>query len=624
FSTLPSVLLVATLFRLSLSITTTRLILLDADAGKIVDTFGNVVIQGNLVVGLVVFLIITIVQFVVITKGSERVAEVGARFTLDAMPGKQISIDGDLRAGSIDLEEAKRRRGLLEKESQLYGAMDGAMKFVKGDAIAGLIIIAVNLIGGIAIGVSQRGLPFSEAMQIYSVLTIGDGLVSQIPALFLSIASGAIVTRVASDDSEDLGSDISKQIFGNRQALQITSLVLIGFAMVPGFPTAIFLTLAAGAGFAGFIRKDKVDPAGMIREESFWADSMEAKSIAQLRSSTIVSLTLAEDLTGTIRPKEVNARLRSLRERYLSELGVPFPNFSIRFSPRLSEGTIAISIDDVPARLVVDKIEPERLLVEATSPQLTKLDIEHERASDSEQWLCWVDPEKIGQLEEHQLEAFEATGQLITILRYTLYRSAEAFIGLQETKAMLDDLSRSHLDLVTETQQVVPMLKINDIFRRLAAEQVPLRHLRLVLEALADWGQKEKDPGALSEHVRRALKRQICYQLSGGSNHLSAFLLQPTAEDLIRNSVRQTSSGTFLALDPETAKSICKEVEADASQMQIGLGRPVIITSPDVRVHLNTVLKQENLHFGVISRQELSAEAQINPMGYVGNLEKDS
>ena len=346
FTTLPSVLLIATLFRLSLSITTTRLILLQADAGSIIETFGNVVIAGDLIVGLVIFLIITIVQFVVITKGSERVAEVGARFTLDGMPGKQISIDSDLRSGTIDLVEAKQRRTLLEKESQLYGAMDGAMKFVKGDAIAGLIIIAVNLIGGISIGTFSRGMALGEASQVYSVLTIGDGLVSQIPALFLSIAAGAIVTRVTTDDSTDLGSDIARQLFQDRRALQIGAGVLAGFALIPGFPSAIFLSLAAAAGVVGFDLPGRWRRRGGDTHDDlhFWSEGSEALPVAMLHSSTTVTLRLADNLTEVIRPGDINARLREMRKRYAQEMGVPFPVFSIHFAPSLPPGRVEIQM----------------------------------------------------------------------------------------------------------------------------------------------------------------------------------------------------------------------------------------------------------------------------------------
>ncbi|WP_280138360.1 flagellar biosynthesis protein FlhA [Pseudovibrio denitrificans] len=262
-SAFPSILLLTTLFRLSLSITTTRLILLKADAGEIIDTFGNFVVQGNLVVGIVIFLILTIVNFLVITKGSERVAEVSARFSLDAMPGKQMSIDSDMRAGQIELDEAKRRRSKLEKESQLYGSMDGAMKFVKGDAIAGLIITAVNIIGGVIIGTSQHGMSAVDALDRYTILTIGDGLVAQIPALFISITAGFMVTRVSTDDSSDLGSDIAKQLNGEPKALMIAAAIMVGFALIPGFPSVIFLLLAAIFGSIAYfaMRRTKTQSA---------------------------------------------------------------------------------------------------------------------------------------------------------------------------------------------------------------------------------------------------------------------------------------------------------------------------------------------------------------------------
>ncbi|MBF2937397.1 SctV family type III secretion system export apparatus subunit PcrD, partial [Pseudomonas aeruginosa] len=252
FSVFPAVLLITTLFRLALSVSTTRMILLQADAGQIVNTFGSFVVGGNLVVGIIIFLIITIVQFLVITKGAERVAEVSARFSLDAMPGKQMSIDGDMRAGVIDVNEARARRAVIEKESQMFGSMDGAMKFVKGDAIAGLIIIVVNILGGIAIGVTQKGLSTADALQLYAVLTVGDGMVSQVPALLIAITAGIIVTRVSSDESADLGSDIGEQVVAQPKALLIGGLLLVLFGLIPGFPTLTFLALALLVGGGGY------------------------------------------------------------------------------------------------------------------------------------------------------------------------------------------------------------------------------------------------------------------------------------------------------------------------------------------------------------------------------------
>ena len=309
FSTLPSVILISTVFRLSLSISTTRLILVQADAGKIVSTFGEFVISGNLIVGLVVFLIITIVQFVVITKGSERVAEVSARFTLDALPGRQMSIDADLRNGDIDQAEAKRRRQLLQKESQLYGAMDGAMKFVKGDAIAGLVIIAVNLLGGVMVGTLQHGMSMGEALQVYSLLTVGDGLVAQIPALFMSITAGTIVTRVTTEETTNLGSDIAGQLMHNPRTLRLASIVLFGLGLVPGFPTVIFWLLGAilgGTGILFYVRDKKqveADDARRVEEAT-----KEIDGPASLPSQEVVGLSAWRRICSRLRKPRTSMR----------------------------------------------------------------------------------------------------------------------------------------------------------------------------------------------------------------------------------------------------------------------------------------------------------------------------
>ncbi len=617
FTTLPSVLLIATLFRLSLSITTTRLILVQADAGQIVETFGSLVIAGDLIVGLVVFLIITIVQFVVITKGSERVAEVGARFTLDGMPGKQISIDSDLRAGSIDLVEAKRRRTYLEKESQLYGAMDGAMKFVKGDAIAGLIIIAVNLLGGIGIGAFSRGMELRDAVQVYSLLTIGDGLVAQIPALFLSIAAGMIVTRVADEESKDLGTDISQQLLQDRRALQVGAVVLAGFALVPGFPTVIFLVLAALAGLYGFgvIGRfiNRGEPEGG-EKEVFWSDGVEELPAALLNSTTPVLIRLDASLADVIRPAEINQHLRALRERYAQEMGVPFPRFSIRFSDAVNDGAIHIDVNDVPASLPFARLRSSHLLVHATAQQLQ----EHKLPYDTEsEQFAWVANAQQAALNTHALTAMDAPAQLLYLFEKVLLQHAAQFVGIQETKAILDQAAQTHADLVSETQQVINLLRINDVLKRLLAEQVPIRHVRLILEALCEWGQKEKDPAALAEYARLALRRQICHRLSLGSGKLSVLMLDSKVEDTARNNVRQTSSGVFLALDSQYRKSLLESLRQQLAALPVQPTPYVVLTTADLRPHLYRMFFEDGLVITVLARTELPPEVNVITMGHI-------
>ena len=363
FFAFPAVLLLTTLFRLALSISTTRLVLLQADAGAIIDTFGNFVVAGNLVVGIVIFLIITIVQFLVITKGAERVAEVSARFSLDAMPGKQMSIDGDMRAGVIDMDEARRRREKVEKESQLYGSMDGAMKFVKGDAIAGLIIIAVNLVGGLVIGMTQRGLALEEAVQIYSILTIGDGLVAQIPALLIAMTAGVIVTRVSTEETENLASDIGQQFGAQPKALLVAAGLMVAFSLIPGFPTKTFLALAAVTGGAGLLLLRSVSRRKADEGESRITSvltpvsteaSSEAEVDAQLRGEQEITLgaPLLVDISASVQEhldmRALNREAARVRRALYLDLGVPFPGVHVRFNENLPERVYAILLQEIP------------------------------------------------------------------------------------------------------------------------------------------------------------------------------------------------------------------------------------------------------------------------------------
>lgn len=358
FSSFPSVLLVTTLFRLGISIATTRLILLQGDAGSIINTFGNFVVGGNLVVGLVVFLILTIVQFVVITKGAERVAEVAARFSLDAMPGKQMSIDGDMRAGTIDMQEAKRRRRDVEKESQLYGAMDGAMKFVKGDAIAGIIIVTVNLLGGMLIGMMQRDMTAAKAVQTYSILSIGDGLIAQIPALFIAICSGIIVTRVQADDGpSNVGKDIGAQVLGQPKALLIGGCIALGMGLIPGMPIGVFAVLAIiliGLGIGLRPRREVNATTGEVTEVPALQASSGPEPVKkndgtdEFVPTVPLILDVAQSMRSSMDPAVLNEELIGIRRSLYYEMGVPFPGIHLRFSERMEEGVYQILLSEVP------------------------------------------------------------------------------------------------------------------------------------------------------------------------------------------------------------------------------------------------------------------------------------
>ena len=449
FSSFPSVLLVTTLFRLGISIATTRLILLQGDAGHIIFTFGNFVVGGNLVVGLVVFLILTIVQFVVITKGAERVAEVAARFSLDAMPGKQMSIDGDMRAGTIDMEEAKRRRGIVEKESQLYGAMDGAMKFVKGDAIAGLIIVAVNLLGGIVIGTMQRGMTAADAAKTYSVLTIGDGLIAQIPALFIAICAGMIVTRVQSGDGpSNVGKDIGQQVMAQPRALMIAAAVALGMGLIPGMPLPVFLTLAVVIGTIGFVimrgtRRVVDEKTGEVTEVPAMQPAGEkpkkktADGSEEFAPTVPLLMDVAAGLQQAFDADVLNDELLKIRRALYFDLGVPFPGIQLRFNEGLPPESYNILLSEVPVSQ--GRLRPGYLLVRESVANLSALQIAYE---EDRKFLphiptLWVD----GALREPLSRAgipFMDPSQVLTYhLAFVLKKYSADFIGIQETRFLL-------------------------------------------------------------------------------------------------------------------------------------------------------------------------------------------
>lgn len=629
FSSFPSVLLVTTLFRLGISIATTRLILLQGDAGHIIFTFGNFVVGGNLVVGLVVFLILTIVQFVVITKGAERVAEVAARFSLDAMPGKQMSIDGDMRAGTIDMEEAKRRRGIVEKESQLYGAMDGAMKFVKGDAIAGLIIVAVNLLGGIVIGTMQRGMTAADAAKTYSVLTIGDGLIAQIPALFIAICAGMIVTRVQSGDGpSNVGKDIGQQVMAQPRALMIAAAVALGMGLIPGMPLPVFLTLAVVIGTIGLVimrgtRRVVDEKTGEVTEVPAMQPAGEkpkkktADGSEEFAPTVPLLMDVAAGLQQAFDADVLNDELLKIRRALYFDLGVPFPGIQLRFNEGLPPESYNILLSEVPVSQ--GRLRPGYLLVRESVANLSALQIAYE---EDRKFLphiptLWVD----GALREPLSRAgipFMDPSQVLTYhLAFVLKKYSADFIGIQETRFLLSAMEGRFPDLVKESTRVLPIQKIAEILQRLVSEDISVRNLRAILESLIEWGQKEKDSVLLTEYVRSTLKRHISYKYSSGQNILPAYLLAPSIEDTVRGAVRQTSAGSYLSLDPAVSKRLVENIKKTVGDIGGNAQRPVLLTSMDIRRYLRKMIEQDLYDLPVLSYQELTQEINIQPLARI-------
>lgn len=613
FSVFPSLLLMTTLFRLALTISTTRLILLQADAGEIIYTFGSFAVGGNLGVGMIVFLIITVVQFIVITKGSERVAEVGARFSLDGMPGKQMSIDGDLRAGMIDAREARRQRALVQKESQLYGAMDGAMKFVKGDAIAGIIITIVNILGGAAVGVFMHGMSAGESMSTYALLSIGDGLISQIPALLISITAGIIVTRVPGEQQQNLAKDITDQITKYPQALLLAACVLIVFALIPGFPFVYFLLLAAAIfGCSGWLKKQRHIQAshpgfaGRDPELGFAPDNEGSRESARefKPGATPLTVQVAADL---LRAGTLPQSLGILRWTLFDRLGIALPDIQAQEQVDLPSGTLRVLLYLEPVLSVM--LHENMQLADVATPaqalaqQTDDLPFNNLR-------LQWFDASTARALAATGVALYEGDARVAHCVSLVIERYASDFIGVQETRYLMDAMEGKYAELVKEVQRQLPIGKIADVLQRLVSEGVSIRDLRSIFEALIEWAPREKDPLMITEYVRMALRRHITARYRANQVAISGWVIGDRIEGMIRESIRQTSAGSYSSLSPQDNEAILSAIRSAFEQRKSHNG--VLLTAIDVRRFLRKLVERELYHLPVLSLQEVSDESGLH------------
>jgi type III secretion protein V len=579
FASFPSVLLLTTLFRLSLSIAITRLILLDADAGHIIETFGQLVVGGNLVVGIVVFLIITVVQFIVIAKGAERVAEVAARFTLDAMPGKQLSIDSDLRSGLVDKDEARRRRRHLEVESQLHGALDGAMKFVKGDSIAGIVIIIINMLGGLAIGVLQRGLPLGDAVQTYSILTIGDGLVGQIPALLSAIAAGLIVTRTAGEDTDEhLGASIAREIRRHPRVVMTGGVLAFLLALVPGFPWPVFL--AFGVAMTG---------------AALWARRQSSAVVRNLLTRAGLALPAA--------PAQPTSNGRDLE---------PLPELVLEVAPELMSSAGAERLTAVAMR-AVDLVR-EEFGAPIANPVLRANGGLSGNVFRLTSFGVTIGE---GDLSAGLDPAADIDTRLTQALGRALRRQLAQFAGIQETSNLLTRWSRDYPDLVKEMLRAAAPQRVSEVLRRLLDEGIPIRQLRDIFEAITDVCARERDVVLATEYVRIALRRQITQRYIGADRSISALIAHPELEDTLRQAARASGQPGQVAVDPRLLQRVSAEIAAIRNEIGAVFGRVVMLCSMDVRRHLRKITEAEYFELPVLSFQELSGDVPVIPVGQV-------
>ncbi len=622
-SSFPALLLFTTLYRLSLNIASTKSILLHAEAGHIIQSFGELVVGGNLVVGLVVFIIISTVQFIVIAKGSERVAEVGARFTLDAMPGKQMSIDADLRANIITADDARQRRGALAMESKLHGGMDGAMKFVKGDAIAALIITMINIIAGIAVGVMYHGMTSGQAANHFSVLSIGDAMVSQIPSLLISVAAGVIITRVADEvnpQAESLGDEIGRQLSTSSRALYLTSILLIGFALVPGFPWELFLAFAIILSIAGY-RLGKRNPSGKKGPTNDNPVPALQRAGSKNAASPILSsppaftcavgVRLSAEIIERLRTNALNAAFEVERNALQEELGLPFPGITLWKAEGMPTNTYEVLLHDVPqakSMLPEDKV----MVPEAHTNSDIQVHCELVHNAGGQEKSYWITKKEAS---AHTFKTWSIEQVMARHIVGLLRKHASLFIGIQETQWILDQLNLEYPGLVNEVQKVLPLQRISEVFRRLLEEYVPVRNIRNITESLIYWGPKEKDMLLLTEYVRGDLSRFIAHRAANGGRHLKAILLDLEVEQHIRQSIRQTPTGNYLALPPEQANELIQRIGHMAQGHQDST--MALITSMDIRRYVRRLIEPHLGWIPVYSYQELGEHVELQPLGRI-------
>jgi flagellar biosynthesis protein FlhA len=616
-SAFPSIILIATLFRLGLNVSSTRLILSDGEAGSVIAAFGSFVIGGSLVVGLVVFLILVVIQFVVITNGSNRVAEVAARFTLDALPGKQMAIDADLNAGIIDEDQARQRRVDTAAEADFYGAMDGAGKFVKGDAIATVVIVAVNLIGGLVIGAVQLGMPIGEAASNYSILTVGDGLVSQIPALLVSIAAGLIVTRSAGD--ADLGSDVLEQFARQHRAFLIAGFALVVLALVPGMPKPPFLLVGAVLLVTGrrLASRAVVPDAPEPGPEPGGAPSPDDPAeIARGMRVDPIGLELAVDMVDLVDPSvggDLLDRVRGLRRKLATELGFVLPAVRTRDSTELALGTYAIRLHGVDVG--VGSAPPGHILVIADD--LAPFPGEEVREPVFGLPAKWVPAELRRHAELEAATVVERSSVITTHLAEITRTHAAELLSRQDVKQLVDLVRETDPAVVDDlTAGQVGIGEVQTVLQGLLAEQVPIRDLVRILEVVSVEARTNRDPEFLVEACRTALASTICADRADGSR-LPVLSLDPLLESRLLERLARTDRGSGLALDPDLGEGLTRALVERINEVEQRGEHPVLVCSPALRPALRRFSSRVAPHVPVLSFEELAGQFHVIDLGAI-------
>jgi flagellar biosynthesis protein FlhA len=621
FSLFPSLLLILTLFRLSLNVASTRLILLHGSdgtqaAGEVIHAFGRFVVGGNYVVGAVVFLILVVIQFVVITKGAGRIAEVAARFTLDAMPGKQLAIDADLNAGLVTDAEARGRRREIAREADFYGAMDGASKFVRGDAVASIIITAINIVGGLVIGVTQMRMELFEALTTYTLLTIGDGLVTQIPALIVSTAAGIVVTRAASEN--ELAVAVTQQFAGHHRALLITAATLLILGLIPGLPKAPFLLMAAVTGTVAYSGLKEPKRGAELPATSAPAGATGPEKVEKLLALDPLELEVGYSLIPLVDPGQggdLLDRVRLVRRQFATDLGFVVPPVRIRDNLQLKPVAYAIKVRG----LVVAQGE---ILVGhflAMNPGTATEPIAGVATTEPTFGLPaqWISADERERAQVLGYTVVDPSSVITTHLTETIRRHARDLLGRQEVQGLLDVIKPSHPSVVeTLVPNLLPLGTVQKVLQNLLAEGVSIRDLALILEALADAAPATKDPVVLTEYVRQGLGRTICRELTAGDGVLKVFTLSPALEQRLADALAEGDQGRYLALEPRTAQRVIEAI-AKTIGKEPPDGTPVVLCGPVIRPHLRRLTERYLPHLAMLSYNEIGPEVTLKALAMV-------
>jgi flagellar biosynthesis protein FlhA len=625
FSVFPSLLLITTLFRLALNVATTRLILSHGHegpnaAGAVIHAFGNFVIGNNYVIGFIVFVILVVINFVVITKGAGRVAEVAARFTLDAMPGKQMSIDADLNAGMINEQEARRRRKEIEAEADFYGAMDGASKFVRGDAIAGIIITVINILGGLLIGVLQKNLDIAVAAKNYTMLTIGDGLLAQIPALIISTAAGTVVTR-SSRSGDNMGTEMAKQLLLNPRAIAITGVVLALLALVPGLPTIPFLAMGLFmAGVAWMINRYQLEDADVKRRaEADIAKVPVKENIESLLPLDLIELEVGYGLISIVdsdQSGDLLERIVSIRKQFALDLGIVVPSIHIRDNLQLSAGEYRLLVKG--NKVAGGELRPDALL--AMDPGTVSEPIIGVPTKEPAFGLdaIWISPQLKEDAENSGYTVVDLPTVMATHITEVVRTHAHELLGRQESSQLVENFKKTHPKVVEELiPDILPLGSVVRVLQNLLKEQVSIRDLLTIFETLADEAPKTKDIEVLTEAVRKGLARAITSKYRNDENTIPVLSLHPSLEELIANSLLQTEQGIQLIMDPQAASRMISSIARGVDTHPEIAGQPILLTSPTARRHLFKLTHRFIPQLVVLSHSELTSDVNVKSIAIV-------